>query len=379
MADTEFISIGQPSKGRFPKKDVESISMLSGGNHPELAQDICNHLNITGCNTILRQFMNGETQVSIVDSVRDKDVFIVQPTATNPNNSLMELLILIDAARRASAKRITAVIPCFGYARQDKKEASRAPITAKLVANLIERAGADRILTLDLHSSQLEGFFNIPVDNLAAEPFFYAEINEIKGDKIIVAPGVGGVHRAKKLSDDLDIPLAIIHFGTIQPGLTKSSVADEADVMKVVGDVKGKIAVMIEDLADTCEMECKMADALIKAGATEVYMAVTHAILSGNALKNLEESPIRQVLMTNSIPRSSQETNHPKISIVDSAPYFAKAVHLVHLGDVAIANRRELRSFGPSLSMLHLPTSPMQSPQLTSHTHPEWKIQHLKL
>jgi len=241
----------------------------------------------------------------------------------------MELLIMIDAAKRASAKRITAVIPCFGYARQDKKDKSRAPITGKLVANLIETAGADRVICLDLHASQIQGFFDIPVDNLFAESLVVRYIKENIGgkpsEKVVVSPDAGGVKRAKSVADRLGTDLAIIH--------KERKRANEVDNMTLVGDVEGKIALLIDDMADTCGTLALAAVTLKNKGAVEVYAVCSHGVLSGNAVQRIEEAPITQLIVTNSIMMSEATKNCAKIKLIDVGSMLAETIRRTHNGE----------------------------------------------
>eukprot|EP01126_Amoeba_proteus_P003003 TRINITY_DN1097_c0_g1_i6.p1 TRINITY_DN1097_c0_g1~~TRINITY_DN1097_c0_g1_i6.p1 ORF type:complete len:291 (+),score=43.16 TRINITY_DN1097_c0_g1_i6:156-1028(+) len=250
------------------------LKIFSGTANPQLATRIAHTLGQEVGLAKVGKFANGETSVQLLESCRDCDTFIVQPTCNpNVNDYLMELLVMADAMRRASASRITAVIPHFGYARQDKKDKSRAPITGKLVANLIQVAGIDRVITLDLHASQIQGFFDIPVDNLTAENLLSKYIRRLPGDIVIVSPDAGGVKRAKTISDHLDVPLVIIH--------KERKRANEVDTMTLVGDVKGMTCVIVDDMADTCGTLQLAARTLIAQGATAIYAAVSHGVLSG--------------------------------------------------------------------------------------------------
>jgi len=262
----------------------------------------------------------------ISESIRDMDVFIIQPTCNpNPNDNLMELLVMADAIKRASAKRITAVIPCFGYARQDKKDKSRAPITGKLVANLIEVSGIDRVITIDLHASQIQGFFNIPVDNLYAEPLIVKYIRKnIPGDKVIVSPDAGGVKRANLISDKLDAELAIIH--------KERKKANEVAGMILVGDVKDKVALIVDDMADTCGTLQTAASLLVSKGAKAVYALVTHGVLSGNAIERIENSEIKELVITNSIPNKHNQVCE-KLKIINVASMLGEAIRRTHHGE----------------------------------------------
>jgi len=266
-----LVSNQQPTTTSEEMSD-KAITLVAGNSHPQLAQAVARHLGIRLCDVEVGKFSNGETHVNIGELVREQDVYIIQTTATNPNDSLIELLIMVDALRRASAKNITAVIPCLGYARQDKKDKSRQPIAAKLVANMMERAGIDRVLTLELHTGQLQGFFNIPVDNLSAQAYLLKYIRKnIPEEKVIISPGVSSVPRAKRMADELDSDLAIIHFGRLVPGTTKDEAALTLQDMKIVGSVQDKVAILLEDIADTCEALVLMAEALMSNGAKKVY------------------------------------------------------------------------------------------------------------
>jgi ribose-phosphate pyrophosphokinase len=304
---------------------MERIKVLAGNAHLELAHEICKYLGIALGKADVGKFSNGETSVMISESIRDMDVFIIQPTCNpNPNDNLMELLVMADAIKRASAKRITAVIPCFGYARQDKKDKSRAPITGKLVANLIEVSGIDRVITIDLHASQIQGFFNIPVDNLYAEPLIVKYIRKnIPGDKVIVSPDAGGVKRAKLISDKLDAELAIIH--------KERKKANEVAGMILVGDVKDKVALIVDDMADTCGTLQTAASLLVSKGAHSVYALVTHGVLSGQAMERIENSDIKELVITNSIP--NKHNHSEKLKIINVAPLLAEAIRRTHHGE----------------------------------------------
>jgi len=306
---------------------MERIKVLAGNAHPDLANEICKYLGLALGKADVGKFSNGETSVMISESIRDMDVFIIQPTCNpNPNDNLMELLVMADAIKRASAKRITAVIPCFGYARQDKKDKSRAPITGKLVANLIEVSGIDRVITIDLHASQIQGFFNIPVDNLYAEPLIVKYIRKnIPGDKVIVSPDAGGVKRAKLISDKLDAELAIIH--------KERKKANEVAGMILVGDVKDKVALIVDDMADTCGTLQTAASLLVSKGAKAVYALVTHGVLSGNAMDRIENSEIKELVITNSIPNKQNQTASEKLKVINVASMLAEAIRRTHHGE----------------------------------------------
>jgi len=305
------------------------IMLFTGNSNVPLANAIASNLQISLGKAEVGKFSNGETNVTIMESVRDNDVFIIQSTCNpNVNDNLMELLILTDALRRASARRITAVIPSFGYARQDKKDKARAPISSKLVANLIETAGVDRVICMDLHASQIQGFFNIPVDNLYAEGLIVRYIKENildPYDKVVVSPDAGGVKRAKSVADKMGADLAIIH--------KERRKANEVSSMILVGDVQGKVAILVDDIADTCGTLMLAAETLNKKGAMAIYALCSHGVLSGNALRNLNESPLKELVVTNSIPLSEENKKCQKIKIIDIAPIFAEAIRRTHMGE----------------------------------------------
>jgi len=306
---------------------MERIKVFSGTAHLDLAKEIARCLGLELGKADVGKFSNGETGVMISESIRDMDVFIIQPTCNpNVNDNLMELLVMADAIKRASAKRITAVIPCFGYARQDKKDKSRAPITGKLVANLIEVSGIDRVITMDLHASQIQGFFNIPVDNLYAEPLIIKYIRKnIPGDKVIVSPDAGGVKRAKLISDKLDAELAIIH--------KERKKANEVAGMILVGDVAGKVALIVDDMADTCGTLQVASSLLISKGASAVYALVSHGILSGSAMEKIDNSLLKELVVTNSVSLAHHPKKSDKLKIINVAPLLAEAIRRTHHGE----------------------------------------------
>ncbi|KYQ90161.1 phosphoribosyl pyrophosphate synthetase [Tieghemostelium lacteum] len=323
------------------------IVILSGNAHPELAKNIATWLNLSVGNCTVSKFANSETKVLINDSVRDVDLYIVQPTC-NPsvNDHLMELLVMVDGAVRASAYRITAVVPFFGYARQSKKDKTRSPITCKLVANMMECAGINRVITIDLHSSQIQGFFNMPVENVYSEPYFLKYIKEHIEEKgksdsvIIVAPGVGGVKRAKYISDKLGVKLAIVHRANKDLLLSQSfgNLLDRTDIETfIVGDVSAKIAVIIDDIADTCKTLKLASKALISKGALKVYAMVTHGIFSNNAIDIINESPITELVITDSIPNQSNQDKCPKLKVISMAPVLAETIRRAHYGESLIS------------------------------------------
>lgn len=288
--------------------DTGRLCILTGNANPELAKEIAVHIGVELCNAYVGHFNNGETQVMIDESVRGKDVFIIQPTCQPVNDSLMELLIMVDACKRASARNITAVVPYYAYARQDRKTRGREPISAKLVANLMATAGVTRVVTVDLHAGQIQGFFDIPVDHLAAAPILAEYICQ-KGldDIVVVSPDLGGVTRARKLADRLQAPIAIIEKRRPMPGV--------AEVMNLIGSVEGKTAVIIDDIVDTAGSLVEGARALEKIGAKEVYACCSHAILSDPAVERINNSNIKELIITNTIPLPKEKESHKIVSL----------------------------------------------------------------
>ena len=302
---------------------AETMRVFSGNANPLLAQEICENLGVPLGKIEVRPFSDGEIMVEVQENVRGCDVFLVQATSQPSNRNIMELLIMCDAVRRASAKRITAVLPYYGYARQDRKLASRTPITARLVADLISTAGADRVLCMDLHAGQIQGFFNIPVDNLFATPIMLKYIaRHYKDDIVIVAPDAGGVERARAHAKRLEVGLAIID--------KRREAANVSEVMNIIGDVRGKTAVIVDDIVDTGGTLTKGAAALVNAKARRVFAAATHPVLSGPAVKRLEESAIEELLVTNSIPLRDESAACAKIKVVSIAPLLSEAIKRIH-------------------------------------------------
>jgi len=302
------------------------IKIFTGTAHRELAEEICGHLDIELGKATTARFSDGEFNFSIGENVRGSDVFIVQPTCPPSDRHLMELLIMIDTCVRTSAERVTAVIPYFGYARSDKKDRPRVPIAAKLVANLLTKAGAQRILTVDLHAAQIQGFFDIPVDHLYAAPIVveYFKKNPIE-NLIVVAPDTGGAERARAYAKRLDAGLALCD--------KRRERANEADVMNIVGDVSGKNCLIIDDMCDTGGTICKVAEALHKAGANEISACFTHGVLSGKAVENISGSYLKKVIVTNTIP--IQDNGKPlvdggKIEVLSVAKLLASAIRSIH-------------------------------------------------
>ncbi len=314
----------------------ENIKVFSGNSNPEFAKTICKELGIELGNGEVKTFADGEVSVSLYETVRGADVFLVQSTCKPVNDRLMELLVMIDACRRASAGRITAVVPYFGYARQDRKAKSRDPISAKLVANMLTAAGADRILTMDLHASQIQGFFDIPVDHLLGNPTFvkyylekFPEDQYNHDDFVVVSPDVGSVARARAFAAKVHMGLAIVD--------KRRKKANVCEVMNVIGDVRGKTCILFDDMIDTAGSLCNAAKALVEiGGAKEVYACATHGVLSGPAFDRIEESPIKEVVVHNTIPLTAN-TPSGKIKSLDVAPIFARAIAHVH-GGTSIAD-----------------------------------------
>lgn len=316
------------SKSASDIENMPNIKVFSGTSHPELTRKICDRLGIDKGKVVTTKFSNGETCVEIGESVRGEDVYIVQSGCCEVNDMLMELLIMINACKIASACRVTAVIPCFPYARQDKKDKSRAPISAKLVANMLSVAGADHIITMDLHASQIQGFFDIPVDNLYAEP---AVLKWIKSNIpewrncTIVSPDAGGAKRVTSIADWLNVDFALIH--------KERKKANEVASMVLVGDVKDKIAILLDDMADTCGTVCHAAGKLLEAGALKVYAICTHGIFSGPAIARINASQFEAVVVTNTIPQDERMKQASKIQCIDISIMLAEAIRRTHNGE----------------------------------------------
>lgn len=299
------------------------LLVFSGNANKKLASDICKFLDIKFADAMVDTFSDGETHVKINDNVRGHDVFVIQSTSHPSNTHLMELLILIDALTRASAQRITAVLPYFGYARQDRKDQPRVPITAKLVANLLTVAGADRVLTIDLHAGQIQGFFDIPLDHLFAFAIFTDYIKKLKLDKnlVIVSPDVGGIKTARAYAKRLKCGLAIVD---------KRRVNDkEAEVMHIMGDVKGKHAVIVDDMVATAGSLVEAVEAIKKNGARDVYATITHAVLCGPAIERIKKSQLKELVVTDTIPIPKEKVIG-KIKILSVASLLAEAIKRIH-------------------------------------------------
>ena len=300
------------------------MKLLAGNSNRTLAQAIANYLDLPLTKAQVRKFADNELFVAIDENVRGEDVFLIQSTSFPANDHLMELLICIDALTRASAKRSTAVLPYFGYARQDRKMGGRTPISAKLVANLITRAGADRVLTMDLHSGQIQGFFDIPTDNLLATPVLAEDIRdnyEKSRELMIVSPDVGGVSRARAIADRLNADLAIVDKRRSGPG--------QSEVMNIIGDVKGRRCIVFDDIVDGGGTLCNAATALIDAGASEVSAYVSHGVLSGQAVQRVENSALKEVVVTNSIEADDRVKGSDKIRVVSVAPLIGEAIRRI--------------------------------------------------
>jgi ribose-phosphate pyrophosphokinase len=302
------------------------LKVFSGRAHPALTDEICGLLGIEKGHASLYSFADGETYVQIDENVRGADVFVIQPTSPPANDNLMELLIMLDAFKRSSARRVTAVLPYYGYARQDRKDKPRVPITSKLVADLITAAGADRVLTLDLHASQIQGFFNIPVDHLFAAPVIVKHLKALDlPDLTIVSPDAGGVERARAYAKRLGASLAIIDKRRIAKNTT--------EVMHIIGDVEGRNVFVVDDIIDTGGTLIHSAEALMSKGAKTIGASCTHAVLSGAATERINNSALQQVVGTNSMPTADKEQECPKLKTLSIAELLAEAVKRIHHED----------------------------------------------
>lgn len=300
------------------------LKIFSGNSNHRLAESITRYMGIPLGAAMVTSFSDGEIQVEFKENVRGMDVFVIQSTCRPVNDNLVELLIMIDALKRASASRVTAVMPYYGYARQDRKVASRAPITAKLVADIITAAGADRVLTIDLHAGQIQGFFDIPVDHLYALPIMAEAIRaELPTNECtVVSPDAGGVERARAFAKRLGSNLAIIDKRRSKP--------NESEVMNVIGDVAGRDAILLDDMVDTAGTLVKAAQALDKAGARNIYAACTHAVLSGEAIERINQSGIRKLYVADTIPTDEKEARCPKLQVESVAPLLGEAISRIH-------------------------------------------------
>jgi ribose-phosphate pyrophosphokinase len=301
----------------------DKFKILSGTANPALADEICAFLGVPRTQANVTRFKDGEVYVQVLENVRGGDVFVVQPTCHPVDMHLMELLLMIDALKRASARRITPVIPYFGYARQDRKDKPRSPISAKLVADLLTTAGADRALIVDLHAPQLQGFFNIPVDHLFASPVLVDYFRKLElPDLTVVSPDAGGVERARFFAKKMDSALAIVDKRRVEMDVT--------EVMHVIGDVKGRSCLILDDIIDTAGTLVKTAQALLDNGASRAYACATHAVLSGPAIERLSKSVLEQVVVTDTIPLSEQGKREPKIVVRSIAGLIARAIESIH-------------------------------------------------
>ncbi len=315
---------------------MSGIKLLAGNSNRPLAEEMARQLGLPLAEASVRRFADMEVFVEVFDNVRGEDAFVLQPICFPANDSLMELLVMIDTLRRSSARRITAVVPYYGYGRQDRRTGPRTPITAKLVANLITVAGAHRVLTVDLHAGQIQGFFDIPLDNLHAAPVFVRDLQEHvlkKGtkpeDMVIISPDVGGVVRARALAKRIGADLAIIDKRREQAG--------ESEVMNIIGDVKGRVCVMLDDIVDSAGTLCNAATALREAGATSVSAYVTHGVFSGEAVARINASPMEELVVTDSIPSTPATAASAKIRHISLAPLLAEAIRRIS-GETSISS-----------------------------------------
>jgi len=298
------------------------LKIFGGRSHPALVQEICESLNMVAGKVTAYNFSDGEIFCQVDENVRGSDVFVVQPTTDPVNENLMELLIMLDAFKRSSASRITAVMPYYGYARQDRKDRPRVPITAKLVADLLSTAGTDRVLTMDLHSAQIQGFFDMPVDHMFAAPVIIDYVSKLKLPRLtVVSPDAGGVERARAYAKRLEATLAIVDKRRDQPNV--------AEVHHVVGDVEGRTALIVDDIVDTGGTLAKVAQAIKDAGAREVLASSSHAVLSGKAMEKIDESPLSRLIVTDSIPLGNRKASE-KIVVLSIAELMGKAIRNIH-------------------------------------------------
>ncbi|ANV97963.1 ribose-phosphate pyrophosphokinase [Helicobacter enhydrae] len=299
---------------------MRDFKVFTGTAYKDFSQEVAKFLDIPLANAMIGKFSDGEISVQITESVRGKDIFIIQPTCAPTNDNLMELLVMTDAFRRSSARTINAIIPYFGYARQDRKAAPRVPITAKLVANLLETAGVNRIVTMDLHAGQIQGFFDIPVDNLYGSIVFRDYIKQKNlPAPVIASPDIGGVARARYFADQLGLDLVIVD--------KKRERANISEVMNIIGEVEGKDVILVDDMIDTAGTMCKAGDVLKKRGAKSVMALGTHAVLSGGAIKRINESALDEVVLTDTIPLPAQSS---KIKILSVTPLFAEVIRRIN-------------------------------------------------
>jgi ribose-phosphate pyrophosphokinase len=302
---------------------MNKLVIFSGNAHPQLAKDICKYLKVKLADALVARFSEGEIRVKIDENVRGKDIFVIQPTCPPPNENLMELLIMVDAIRRASAQRITAVIPYFGYARQDRKDQPRVPITAKLVANLLTVSGANRILTIDLHAGQIQGFFDIPLDHLLAVGVFIDYFEKLKlKDVVVVSPDVGGIKMARAYAKRLGASLAIIDKRRVSP--------DKSEAVHILGEVQGKNAIIVDDLIATGDSLIEACEALKKAETKEIWAAITHGVLSGKAVEKIDKcKALKELTITDSIPLDDHK-KHTKVKVLSVAKLLGEAIRRIH-------------------------------------------------
>lgn len=299
-------------------EDTSKLKIFTGNAHPALAQEICDYIGVPLGKAVCGRFNNGEIQVMVNESVRGKDVFIIQPTGAPVNDNLMELLIMVDAMKRASARHITVIVPYYGYARQDRKTRGREPISAKLVADLMSTAGVTRVVTMDLHAGQIQGFFDVPVDHLMSTSILAKYIKSMKLENLtIVSPDLGGVTRVRELADRLGAPIAIIEKRRPEPGVAK--------VMNIIGTVKDRSCVLVDDIVDTAGSLCEGAKALDKAGAMGVYAAVCHPVLTDPATERVKNSCLKQLIVTNSLPIEDYK-KQTKLKVLSVAPLLGEAI-----------------------------------------------------
>ena len=305
---------------------MEGISIFAGNSNPALANNICEYLNLSLGNAQVKTFSDGEIQIEIDENVRSKDVFVIQSTCAPVNDNLVELLLMIDAVKRSSARRITAVIPYFGYARQDKKVAPRVPISAKLVADMLTLAGANRVITMDLHAGQIQGFFDIPVDNIFAAPLLIEYIrNSFNDNLVIVSPDAGGVERARAFAKRLNADLAIID--------KRRSAPNQAKAMAVIGDVKDKVVVILDDMVDTAGTLTEAVHALKEEGAREIHACCAHAVLSGPAIDRISKSEMKSLVVTDTIPLNENAIACGKVVVISISELVGEAIIRSYRGD----------------------------------------------
>lgn len=313
----------KPERKAQRTRDDGRFKIFSGSANQALAAEICSFLGLPLGQTQMQRFSDGEVYFQLLENVRGADVFVVQPTCKPVDEHLMELLLMIDALKRASARRITPVIPYYGYARQDRKDKPRVPVSSKLVADLLTTAGSNRALVVDLHAPQIQGFFNIPVDHLFASPVLVDHFRKLGlPDLTVVAPDAGGVERARFFAKKMDAPLAIVDKRRTDINVT--------EVMNVIGDVEGRICLVLDDIIDTAGTLVKTADALLDAGASKVYACATHPVLSGQAIERIARSRIEQVVVTNTVPLSQAGKNEQKIKVLSIAGLLGRAVESIH-------------------------------------------------